>query len=421
MKRRGKYGQGRAYQPTYKTPDGERKTVNKWYVQYYDRDGNQVRESTDAKTEREARGILAVKLGQVHTGVAPRVEEKSLRYGDIREDLLHYYRVKKMASLEILSDGTESAKGLTKLDEFFGYTPNDKGLKVAAFDPRKWDNEFITKRRREGISDATICNSAKLLDRMFKLAVENGRLTSAPKVTIPAPPKAREVFLTKEQFDTLLSPNGLNEKFHPLLTFLFFQGVRIGETLEIEWRQLDLENGVFIPDADKNKTGDSRPKPLQRQTVRSLKAIKPEGDFVFEDARSGGGNPAKKFEKAFRAAMLRLKFGGLMWQCGQCRTVDKKAPAPASSDSPAVECPNCRNVPMSYHYVGATPHALRASCVVYYRESGLSDAEIMAITGHTTTKSFQGYSRTSVENVKARMDVAEQTRRRAQKSLVLVA
>jgi len=76
---------------------------------------------------------------------------------------------------------------------------------------------------------------------------------------------------------------------------------------------------------------------------------------------------------------------------------------------------------MSYHYVGATPHALRASCVVYYRESGLSDAEIMAITGHTTTKSFQGYSRTSVENVKARMDVAEQTRRRAQKSLVLVA
>jgi hypothetical protein len=42
MAKRGKYGQGRVYRPKYKTPDGKEKTVNKWYVQYYDRDGKQV-------------------------------------------------------------------------------------------------------------------------------------------------------------------------------------------------------------------------------------------------------------------------------------------------------------------------------------------------------------------------------------------
>ena len=418
MGKRGKYGQGRVYQPTYKAEDGTVKTVSKWYIQYYNQEGKQVRESTDAKTEKEARGILAVKLGQVHQGTAPRVEEKTLRYGDIREDLLRYFRVNKMASLEVLADGTESAKGLTKLDEYFGFDANtgEKGMKVVAFSSRDWDDNFITKRRREGVSDATISNSAKLLDQMFKQAVKNGRLTVAPKITIPTPPKAREVYLSKEQFDVLMD-KGMDKKFHPLLTFMFYQGVRIGETLSITWDQLDLGNGVFLPDPDKNKTGNKDPKPLQNETVRALKTIKRDSEFAFEDVRSDGGNPAKRFEKAFRAAMLRLGFGKPMWQCSQCRAV-KNTAAPGEN-STAIECNTCKGVPMQYHYVGPTPHCLRASTVVFYRESGMSDAEIMAITGHESSKSFMGYSRTRVENVKARMDIAETSRRKMQKLLVV--
>ncbi len=292
-------------------------------------------------------------------------------------------------------------------------------MKVSAFSPPAWDDNFITKRRREGVSDATIANSAKLLDQMFKHAVKNGRLSVAPKITIPTPPKAREIYLSKEQFDVLLSENGMYRRFHPVLAFLFYQGVRINETLNIIWKQIDLQNGVFLPDSDNNKTGNKDPKPLQKETIKALKGIKRESEFVFDDARSEGGNAAKKFEKAFRAAMLRLKFGGPKWQCSQCRAV-KNAPA-HGPNSPAVECSTCKGVPMQYHYVGPTPHCLRASTVVFYRESGMSDPEIMAITGHEPPKSFQGYNRTRVENVKARMDVAEQTRKRQQKKLELVA
>ncbi len=256
MSKRGKYSQGRVYQPKYKTSDGEEKTVNKWYVQYYDRNGKQARESTEAKTEKEARGILAIKLGSVHQGTAPCAEEKTLRYGNIREGLLRYFRINKMASLEILADGTESAKGLTKLDEYFGFDLNngEKGMKVSAFSDEDWQDNFITKRRREGVSDATIANSAKLLDQMFKHA----KLTTTPKVTIPTPPKAREVYLSKEQFDVLVSGDGMNARFHPVLTFLFYQGVRISETFNIIWKQIKLDDGVFLPDPDKNKTGNKR-------------------------------------------------------------------------------------------------------------------------------------------------------------------
>ena len=71
---------------------------------------------------------------------------------------------------------------------------------------------------------------------------------------------------------------------------------------------------------------------------------------------------------------------------------------------------------MTYQYVGPTPHCLRASTVVFYRESGMSDPEIMAITGHESPKSFLGYSRTHVENVKVRMDAAEQSRKRSKRT-----
>ena len=419
MSKRGKYGQGRVYQPKYKAPDGTTKLVNKWYVQYYDAQGKQRREPTDAKSETEARKILAIHLGQVGQGTAPRLEEKSVRYGDLREDLLRYFRMNKMGSLEILADGTESAKGLTKLDEFFGFGNGDKGMKISAFRTSTWDNDFITRRRKEGVSDATIRNSAKLLERMFKLGVENRRLTSAPKVTIPPEPDSRKEFLTKEQFDLLFSSKGMDETFHPLLTFLFYQGVRLGETLNITWDQLDLENGVFQPESSENKTGNDEPKPLQKETIRALRKITKRADFVFEDARSDGKSPAKKFEKAFRAAMLRLGFGKPAWQCSQCRSVNH-APAPADANSQAVECSKCKGVPMQYHYVGPTPHCLRASTVVYYREAGMSDAEIMAITGHESSKSFRGYSRTRVENVKARMDAAEATRRKAAKTRLAI-
>jgi hypothetical protein len=96
-----------------------------------------------------------VKLGQVHQGTSPRVEEKALRYGDIREDLLRYFRINKMASLEVLADGTESAEELTKLD---GFDANTTGMKVSAFSSRDWEDNFIMMRRRDGVSDATSGN-----------------------------------------------------------------------------------------------------------------------------------------------------------------------------------------------------------------------------------------------------------------------
>jgi integrase len=402
---------GRVFQPTYKNKKGEIKTCAKWYIQYM-AGGKQKTESTTALTEHEAGVILATRLVEVERK-APRTESRDLCYADLRADLLRYFRINKMPSLEILADGTESAKGLTKLDEFFNY-PATNGFKASAFDNRKFEDEFIEARRREGISDATIGNAAKLLTRMFTLAVENGRLNVAPRVTTPPRPKARKVYLDKDQFDQTIGPKGLDEKFHPVMTFLFYQGVRLTETFNLKLAQIDLKNEVFFPHEEENKTGNDEPKGLHKETAKALRGIKKDGEYVFEDVRSTGENVSKRFEKAFRAAMLRLKLGSAKWQCAQCRAT--KDGAEPEADEAGIECSSSsckgKRIPMQYHYVGPTPHCLRASTVVYYRESGMSDPEIMSITGHTSSKAFLGYSRVRVENVKARMDQAEVQRKK---------
>jgi integrase len=402
---------GRVFQPTYKDKvTGETKIANRWYIQY-SVGGKQVKQSTEAKTEQEAGVILAARLLEIYNN-NPRPESRELCYADIRSDLLRYFRINKMPSLEILADGTESAKGLKKLDDFFGY-PATRGFRVAAFDNQKWESEFIEARRLEGVSDATISNAAKLLVRMFTLAVENGKISFAPRITTPSRPTARKVYLSKEQFDATIGPNGMDARFRPVLMFLFYQGVRLTETFNLKWTQLDLEHEIFFPNAGENKTGNDEPKALQKEVAKALRGIK-RGEYVFEDVRSEGGNVAKKFEKGFRAAMLKLRFGTPKWQCSQCRA-EKDAPKPEGNE-PAIACSSSsckgKRIPMQYHYVGPTPHCLRASTVVYYRESGISDAEIMSITGHTSTKSFLGYSRTRVETVKARMDQADVQRKK---------
>ncbi|PYT91368.1 MAG: hypothetical protein DMG36_18650 [Acidobacteria bacterium] len=379
--KRGQYGRGRVYQPTYKTPDGVEKKVSDWYIQLYDQQGFQHRDPAKwpngdyAKTESEARKIPAI----------------------------HDYRVRKLKSLEFLSDGTETIKGLTKLDEFFGYRGGEeKGLPVSAINKRGWEDNFILARRREGVSDATIANSAKLLRQMLNLAHENGRISAPVKITVPSPPKARKEYLCKEQFDKLLGE--LPARFHALLIFLFYQAVRIQETLHITWPQLNLYAGVFQPQAAENKTENDEPKSLHSEVVKVLRPMQKSEGLVFENITQ------KMFEKAFRKAMLQLGYGKPAWECSQCRTI-KDAPAP-KHDAPAISCPKCKVVPMQYHYTGPSPHCLRASGVVFYREAGMSDAEIMAITGHASNKAFLGYSRTRITSIKQKMDAAGKNRER---------
>jgi integrase len=416
MPTRGKYGQGRVYQPTYKAADGTRKTVQKWYIQYYDQNGKQRREPTDAKTEREARTTLNSRLHQVDEGTVP-TGSRNLTYGDLRKTILTHYKTNKMRSLETMASGEHTLKGMAKLDEFFGWSAKSNGIKVRDINNVLW-SKFIEQRRSEGVSDATIRNSGGCLRQMFSVAAspEYKLLNPAqvPTLTMPKPPKPRKDFATKEEFDKILKV--LPVKFHPYITWLFYQATRKKEAQNVIWSQVDLVNAMYFPDPDRNKTADDTPRPLADEVVRQLNVLPQLGP----DEPVFSIHTAKGFKKAFRRACLKTGLGKITWQCSQCGTVYDQ-PAPETKDAPGIVCDSCKKrskgsklIPCQWHYVGLTIHGLRRSAVVYYREAGFGDSEIMSITGHKSTETFLGYSATRVEQMRKRLSSAAAERERLQ-------
>jgi integrase len=412
MKKRGKYGQGRVYQPKYKAANGTEKTVNRWYIQYYDKAGVQRREPTEAATEKEARTILNTRLYEVEQGTVSAVKSNALQYGDLRQALLTHYATNKLKSLDVLSTGEQSIRGLTKLDEFFGYSDSNKGTKVKDITNHKWVSGFIEERRKEGVSDATIRNSGGLLRQMFKVAASPEfkllNPSQVPTFTMPKAPKSKQDFATKEEFDKLLK--FFDKKFHPYATFLFYQATRKTEAASITWKEINLTDAMYYPDSEKNKTGDDTPRPLANEVVKMLKTLAKGGpdDLVFST------HSQKMFQKAFRKACYESGLGRDAWKCGQCGTV-KNAP----NQGNAIVCETCKKrskgallIPMQFHYTGLTIHGLRRSTVVFYREAGLADSEVMAVTGHKTNKTFLGYSVTRIAQMRKRLDSAAASRAR---------
>ena len=412
MAKRAANGTGCVFQPTY-TDKGVLKTSSTWWMKLPD--GTKAK-CEGATNEREARVCLQRRMGQTALGIAPKAGERHLTYGDLRELTLLSMQVGKLRSLKRRSNGEYGTNGLKKLDEYFGWTTGNPGGKISEYDPAKWESEFILARRKEGVSDATIINSAKLLRKMFSIGVEKGRMNAAPKVPAPKAPEAKEHVLYKEQFNQLLDPKtGVAKKFIPLLTFLFYQGTRIIEALNLVWKQIDLDSAVYHPNPKFSKTGDKQQKVLHKAVIDALGEPGDAEAYVFQAVRTEGKNLAKKVEGEFRNAMLRLKFGGPMWECGQCKEVRKgNAPSP---DSPAIECPHCEGVPMQFKYVGPSPHSLRASCVVFYLESGMTEIEVMRITGHKSVNVFRGYARLPEIGIRRSMDAAEEMREKRMREL----
>jgi integrase len=415
MSKRGKYGHGRVYRPQWKDKlTGEIKTVSKFYVQYYDREGNQRREPTDAATEREARVILNTRLHAVEQGTATTAKSRGLCYGDLRAALLTHYATRKLKSLDILAGtGEQTIRGLTKLDEFFGFkNESDKGMKVKDINNHLWVSGFIEPRRKEGVSDGTIRSSGVLLRQMFQVAASPEfkllNPSQIPTFTLPKAPKSRSDFATKEEFDKLLK--FIDTKFHPYAIFLFYQATRKTEAASITWKEINPTEAMYYPDAEKNKTGDDAPRPLANEVIKVLRRL-PQGrpdDLVF------AAHSQKMFQKAFRKACYQAGLGRDAWQCGQCKAISD---APAQDN--AILCEACKKrskgallIPMQRHYVGLTIHGLRRSTVVFYREAGLADSEVMAVTGHKTNKTFLGYSVTRIAQMRKRLDGAAAQRAR---------
>jgi integrase len=335
-----------------------------WYGQFY-RDGKQIRVSTKTEVKEEAKKTLRRLMGDTERGIAPENELRKVRYANLRAALLQNYVERGNKSLQTTADGSETISGLKPLDDFFEFEPAKNGNPEKPGVPvtkltTDAARDFARERLEEGLSNDTVNGSLRLLRRMLNIAHEDKKIQFVPKIRLLKNSPARKGFLAKEQFDVLISLIPKNLK--PIVTFLYYCGIRLGEAKQIEWPQVDLKAALVRLEEDQTKNSEARTIPLPDVLVKMLKGIEPKEGTVFDAT-----NLRKVWHKACSAAGL-----------GKLEEVEGR-PDP--------------------RYTGLIIHDLRRSAIKNLMKVGVNEKVAMKISGHKTRDVFDRYHIVDTEDV----------------------
>ncbi|MBI4560554.1 MAG: site-specific integrase [Candidatus Rokubacteria bacterium] len=320
---------------------------NIWWIKYYI-NGRPVRESAGTKKETEARRILKDREGRVATGqpMLPRVDR--IRYEEAAQDLRQHYEVTGQRNLE------EAEYRLAHLDCFFA------SQRIAGIGPAN-ATAYAQKRQTEEASNGTINRELAILNRMLRLAYENGKLLRLPMIRQleEAPPRAG--FFEREQFEAVRYY--LRPDLQVVVTVAYTFGWRMqSEVLSLELRQVDLEAGTIRLDPGQAKNDEGRIVYLTPELRGLLRA---QVDRVMDLMRS-------------RSAVIPYLFPHLMGRFQGQRIRDfRKAWASACKKS------GCR---------GMLRHDFRRTAVRNLERSSVSRSVAMKVTGHKTESVYRRYA-----------------------------
>lgn len=156
---------------------------------------------------------------------------------------------------------------------------------------------YIAARREAGAAPATVNRELSLLRRAFNL----GRAATPPKVAhVPVFPMLREDnartgFLEAWEYRAIR--DALPMPFKAILAFGYYTGCRQGEILALEWRQVDLIQGLARLEAAHTKTREPRTIPLAPELRAMLAILKAERDSGWPDCPwvfAEGGKPVDR-------------------------------------------------------------------------------------------------------------------------------
>jgi len=344
------------------------KGCDMWYARYYDANGRRIQFATKTPVKHKAQLQLTNAMADVNKGAAPLSDVKKITYSQLRAGLLASYVEKGNKSLSEDADGSERIPGLKPLDQFFDWSDGKRGPSVANI-TTDTAREFVRRRQADGLGNAIINRSLACLRRMLRIAREDKKIQVVPFIHLLKEPPARKGFLPMEKFKKLST--ALPASLRPLITFLYFCGVRLGEARQIEWSQVDLAARLIRLEDEQTKTGDARVVPLPEELAKMLDKIKPKEGKVFVDT-----NLSKEWHRACAACGL----GSIIEVAGK---------------------------PYDPRYEGLTIHDLRRSAIRNLVNAGVPERVAMRISGHKTRAVFDRYHIVNTDDVTAAMRQVE--------------
>lgn len=340
---------------------------SKYWRAQYTHDGKVVRVSTEEHVKQRALAVLQRLMGDSARGLPPLPDAHKIHYTDLRRGLIADYEAKGNKSLTTTADGEDWINGLPQLDAFFEY-PKTHGPSVTRI-TTDTSRDFAQKRLADGVGGAMVNRSLACLRRMLKLAYEDGKIQSVPKIRFLKEPPARKGFLEQEKFEELVAL--LPTHLRPLIMFLYYCGVRVNEARQIEWTQVSLDARLIRLEEEQTKGEEARVVPLPSVLVALLRDVEPKSGRVFDSE-----NLRTEWEKACAA-------------CGLGKRTKME--------------PKHEKGFVYYKYSGLLIHDLRRSAVRNLRKAGVPETVIMKITGHKTAEVFRRYNIVSTDDVSAAM------------------
>lgn len=263
------------------------KRGNVWYAQVYV-DGKPLIESSKSDKKSEAVKLRNKLLAKRERGELSGGSINTVLIGELLDEVLK-------------SDIEESTRYVWRkvieknIRPFFGK------IKAQRLSTDLMDR-YREKRKVQGRADSTVNRELSIL----RTAFHNARKRTPPKVaSVPYFPMVREGvvrkgFLSDEQYVALR--DALPRELKALFVTAYLTGIRKGELLAIEWRQVDFESRLITLDRDDTKGREARSVPIVAGDMRDLLlAAKQEctkARFVF----NRNGVPIKNFRGAWAKA-----------------------------------------------------------------------------------------------------------------------
>lgn len=207
-------------------------------------------------------------------------------------------------------------------------------------------------------------------------------LCDPPAFARPKPPPGRLRYLTEAEAQALV--DAAAPHLQPLLIFLLHTGARLGEALNLDWRDVDLHARRVVFTMTKN--GEARGVPLNEAALLALANLPHRTGPVFRtpkgrayyDHRERGGSPIKT---GFRSACIRA---GLLMADPKNRR---------NKNGRILMVPSVR------------VHDLRHTFASWLAMRGVPLRTIAELMGHRTLKMVMRYAHLSPDHLRGAVDV----------------
>jgi len=164
--------------------------------------------------------------------------------------------------------------------------------------------DYISYRRKAGVTNATINRELSCLKRMYNLAIKWGETRTNPvkDVDMLEEPAGRTRYLTEEEARKLIE--NANDFLKSIIITALNTGMRLQEILKLTWNRVHLEGSIEPNiEIDQTKNNQKRFIPLNDDLIEVFKSLKGNhSEYVFIGLR---GNPLQSVKKPFATALSK--------------------------------------------------------------------------------------------------------------------